>query len=180
MSFAENLKKIRKEKGLSQEELAEIMGVSRQSVSKWEQNLGYPEVEKLLLLSNKLNISLDSLMSTEITQKSNLENKTITGEIVISSSNENVIVKCYKVIASGKMKGGKNHPLYALFGASNGISSFWGESTTFLGWYTNHELLSKEISEIQCAIVHGDVSYKLKYNVDTERKWGRIKIKEKK
>ena len=37
MSFAENLKKIRKEKGFSQEELAEIMNVSRQAVSKWEQ-----------------------------------------------------------------------------------------------------------------------------------------------
>lgn len=66
MSFAENLKKIRKEKGFSQEELAEIMNVSRQAVSKWEQGIGYPEVEKLLLLSSKLNISLDSLMSEEI------------------------------------------------------------------------------------------------------------------
>ena len=71
MSFAENLKKIRKEKGFSQEELAEIMNVSRQAVSKWEQGIGYPEVEKLLLLSSKLNISLDSLMSEEIAQNNN-------------------------------------------------------------------------------------------------------------
>lgn len=40
MSFAENLKKIRKEKGFSQEELAETMNVSRQAVSKWEQGAG--------------------------------------------------------------------------------------------------------------------------------------------
>lgn len=39
MSFAENLKNIRKEKGMSQEELAEIMDVSRQAVSKWEQGV---------------------------------------------------------------------------------------------------------------------------------------------
>ena len=58
MSFAENLKQLRKENGLSQEDLAEILDVSRQAVSKWEQGNGYPEVEKLLLLSNKLNISL--------------------------------------------------------------------------------------------------------------------------
>ena len=48
MSFAENLKLIRKERNLSQEELAEILEVSRQAVSKWEQGDGYPEVEKLL------------------------------------------------------------------------------------------------------------------------------------
>lgn len=65
MSFAENLKQVRKEKNLSQEELAEILDVSRQAVSKWEQGIGYPEVEKLLLMANRLNISLDSLMATE-------------------------------------------------------------------------------------------------------------------
>ena len=75
MSFAENLKQLRKENQLSQEELAEILDVSRQAVSKWEQGIGYPEVEKLLLLSSKLNISLDSLMATEITQKSDDEKR---------------------------------------------------------------------------------------------------------
>ena len=50
MSFAENLKQLRNEKQLSQEELAEMLDVSRQAVSKWEQGSGYPEVEKLLLL----------------------------------------------------------------------------------------------------------------------------------
>ena len=64
MSFAENLKQIRKERNLSQEDLAELLDVSRQAVSKWEQGEGYPEAEKLLLLSKQLNISLDSLMST--------------------------------------------------------------------------------------------------------------------
>ena len=59
MSFADNLKQLRKEHHLSQEELAELLDVSRQAVSKWEQGNGYPEVEKLLLLSSKLNISLD-------------------------------------------------------------------------------------------------------------------------
>ena len=70
MGFAENLKQLRKEKQLSQEELAEILDVRRQAVSKWEQGIGYPEVEKLLLISRQLNISLDSLMATEITPKS--------------------------------------------------------------------------------------------------------------
>ena len=59
MSFSEKLRKRREEKRMSQEELAEMLDVSRQAVSKWEQGMGYPEVEKLLLLSGKLGVSLD-------------------------------------------------------------------------------------------------------------------------
>ena len=91
MSFAENLKQLRKLKQLSQEELAVILDVSRQAVSKWEQGNGYPEVEKLLLLSNKLNVSLDSLMATEITQEYNTEKQNVTGTITITSPFEHVI-----------------------------------------------------------------------------------------
>lgn len=176
MSFAENLKNIRKEKGMSQEELAEIMDVSRQAVSKWEQGAGYPEVEKLLLLSSKLNISLDSLMSEEIAQNYDSENQKATGTICISSPNENVIATCYKVMSSGKMAGGKKSPQYALFGVGNGSSSFWGEPTVFLGWYASHELLSKEVNEIQKAIAAGIPTYELKYNAKVERKWLRMKL----
>ena len=179
MSFAENLRQIRKEKQLSQEELAEMLDVSRQAVSKWEQGIGYPEVEKLLLLSNKLNISLDSLMSTELAKKANNANN-VTGTITITSPHENVIATCYKVASSGKMPGGKSSPQYFLFGVSNsnGIASFWGEPTTFLGWYANQEQITKEITEIQNAIVNGITTYTLKYSAKTERKWTRIKIVE--
>ena len=97
MSFAENLKQVRKEKNLSQEELAELLDVSRQAVSKWEQGIGYPEVEKLLLMANRLNISLDSLLATEIAKENDLNNTNISGKIVITSPNENVIATCYKV-----------------------------------------------------------------------------------
>ena len=64
MSFGSNLQAVRKMNRLSQEELAEMLGVSRQAVSKWEIGDGYPETDKLLLLSKRLNISLDSLLET--------------------------------------------------------------------------------------------------------------------
>ena len=51
MRFGEKLFKLRKEKGLSQEALAEQIGTTRQAVSKWENNQGFPETEKLLQLS---------------------------------------------------------------------------------------------------------------------------------
>ena len=114
MCFADNLKQLRKEKQLSQEELAEILDVSRQAVSKWEQGIGYPEVEKLLLLSSKLSVSLDSLMETEIAQKSNTQKQNVTGTITITSPIERVIATCHKVVSSGKMYSGKSSPQFAL------------------------------------------------------------------
>ena len=178
MSFSENLKQIRKEHHLSQEELAELLDVSRQAVSKWEQGQGYPEVEKLLLLSRKLNISLDALMSNEIDCDRRSKGASVTGSIVITSPHENAIVNCYKVAATGKMRGGKGSPQYALFGVDRGRSSFWGEPTTFLGWYANEEQISKEIAQIHEAISKGISTYTLQYSAKTKRSWASIKIVE--
>ncbi len=177
MYFAENLKQLRKEKQLSQEELAEILDVSRQAVSKWEQGIGYPEVEKLLLLSSKLNISLDHLMATEVTQESNTQNRNIIGTITITSPIEHVIATCHKVVSSQKMSGGKSAPQYALFGKGEGNSFFGDEPTTFLGWYANEEDISKEIMEIHDAIINGIATYTLKYSVRTKKSLLGLKIK---
>ena len=100
----------------------------------------------------------------------------VTGAITITSPNENVIATCYKVLSSGKMRGGKSSPKYALYGVSNGISSFWGEPTTFLGWYADKEQITKEVAEIQKAIASGIPTYSLKYSAKTTRCLTRIKI----
>ena len=176
MSFAENLKQLRKERQLSQEDLAEILDVSRQAVSKWEQGIGYPEVEKLLLIARKLRISLDSLMETEIAQKSNLQMQNITGTITITSPIEHVIATCHKVMSSQKMSGRKSSPQYALFGRSEGTGMFGEEPTTFLGWYANENDISKEITEIHDAIMNGVATYTLKYSVRTKKRFLGMKI----
>lgn len=63
MGFAENLKEIRNKRNITQEQLAEILTVSRQTISKWESGQGYPETEKLLFIAKELNVSLDYLFS---------------------------------------------------------------------------------------------------------------------
>lgn len=63
MSFSENLKAIRKKHSITQEELADMLSVSRQAISKWESGAGYPEIETLLILAKELNVSLDYLFS---------------------------------------------------------------------------------------------------------------------
>ena len=178
MSFAENLKQLRNEKQLSQEELAEMLDVSRQAVSKWEQGIGYPEVEKLLLLASRLNISLDSLMATEITQEPNAQKQNVVGTITITSPIERVIATCHKVVSSQKMTGGKMSPQYALFGKSEGNVFFGEEPTIFLGWYATEKDISKEIMEIHDAIVNRIATYTLKYNVRTKKRLLGIKILE--
>lgn len=65
MNFGEKLFKLRKEKGLSQEALAELLGTTRQAVSKWENDQGFPETEKLLQLSNIFEVSTDYLLKGE-------------------------------------------------------------------------------------------------------------------
>ena len=164
MSFSENLQTIRKKNHLSQEELAELLGVSRQAVSKWELGEGYPEVEKLLVLSKKLNVSLDSLMMGS-TPGNEASETSPSGIIRIVSPNEGVIMDVSKVMRSQEFKGRNNSPKYALFASDGKEMSFWGAQNTLLGWYRNLDDISMEIREIQKALDTGVTSYTLQYSV---------------
>ena len=62
MTTGEKLQSLRKQKNYTQEELADIMGVSRQSISKWESDTAFPETEKLIALSKLYNCSIDYLL----------------------------------------------------------------------------------------------------------------------
>lgn len=62
MNFGKNLQDFRKARGMSQEELAEKMGVSRQAIGKWESGSGYPEAEKLIELCEVLDCNMDALV----------------------------------------------------------------------------------------------------------------------
>ncbi|MBQ7124145.1 MAG: helix-turn-helix transcriptional regulator [Oscillospiraceae bacterium] len=66
MILADKIIELRKKAGLSQEELAEKMGVSRQSVSKWEGALSIPDLDKILLLSEIFGVSTDYLLKDEL------------------------------------------------------------------------------------------------------------------
>ena len=164
MSFSENLQAIRKKNRLSQEELAELLGVSRQAVSKWELGEGYPEVEKLLVLSKKLNISLDCLMTGSISEGDSQQSSR-PGIIRIVSPNEGVIMDVSRVMRSQKFRGGKNSPKYALFALGEGETSFWGSQNIFLGWYRDLDDINSEIEEIRKALDIGAASYVLQYSV---------------
>ncbi|HEM6005032.1 helix-turn-helix transcriptional regulator [Peptostreptococcus porci] len=62
MKFNEKLIELRKQKGLSQDELGNALGVSRQTISKWELGQSYPDFQRLVLLSDYFGLSLDTLV----------------------------------------------------------------------------------------------------------------------
>ncbi len=65
MKLQDRIVQIRKERGLSQEGLAERLGISRQAVAKWESGVSYPDVDNLIALSSIFQISIDSMLKSE-------------------------------------------------------------------------------------------------------------------
>ena len=71
MALSDKLYMLRKKSGLSQEQLAEQLSVSRQAISKWESGQSVPESEKLIAISNYFDVSLDYLLKDENENESN-------------------------------------------------------------------------------------------------------------
>ena len=176
MSFADRLKEARRSCGLSQEDLAEQLDVSRQAVGKWEQGQAYPEVEKLLALCGVLNTSLDALMVDERPENCRTEiNAPAPSEsILIRAENGINLVRCINVLCSQPYKS-RRGPKYALFGVS-GYTPFWGPHNNLLGWYADEASVQAEINAIQAAMRRGEADYTLQYNVQVRRRLGRIEV----
>ena len=142
----------------------------RQAISKWESDNGYPETEKLLLISKTLNISLDYLLNDalEMQEKEQTEEKVSLlhhlENSITTHDKQNVIV-CHSVKSSKILFPHKDEPEYLLFGIDKVTL---GEHTTILGWYATLEDVEKEIREIAEAISIGAGAYTLKYNADVE------------
>ena len=89
MILAEKIIKLRKKNGWSQEELAEQMHVSRQSVSKWESGTSIPDLNKILLLSQIFDVSTDYLLKEEVEEREEII-PAEQGEVHVECANESV------------------------------------------------------------------------------------------
>lgn len=69
MTLGEKLSKLRKENNYTQEQLADVLGVSRQSISKWESDTAYPETDKLIKIGKLFECSMDYLLNDTVTEK---------------------------------------------------------------------------------------------------------------
>lgn len=66
MKLAEKIQRLRKQNNFSQEELADRLGVSRQSISKWESELSMPEIDKIVQLSELFGVTTDFLLKDAV------------------------------------------------------------------------------------------------------------------
>lgn len=91
MTVGENIHILRKKKGISQEQLGEQIGVTRQTISNWELNETSPNTEQLKLLSKSFNISIDDLLDNDI--------KTVLAEKVSNTEKlAGIVIKILKVL----------------------------------------------------------------------------------
>ena len=66
MSFGERLQEVRRNNGMTQEDFAGQLKVSRQAVSKWESSRGYPELEKIIYICNRYGVTMNELFAEEV------------------------------------------------------------------------------------------------------------------
>lgn len=86
MAFGDKLQFLRKTKGISQEQLASQLKISRQAISKWENNSSIPDVENIVKLSNIFEVSTDYLLKSEVEiSELDMKNNSNQGKLKISS-----------------------------------------------------------------------------------------------
>lgn len=104
MTLGEKLSKQRKEYNYTQEQLADILGVTRQSISKWESDTAYPETDKLIELGKIFNCSMDYLLKSNITLKNREVNTFFSDKVeeiskkVITNKNKHKAKTALKII----------------------------------------------------------------------------------
>lgn len=106
MKFGDNLRNLRKSKKLSQEELSERVGVSRQSVSKWESGVAYPEMNNLLILCKIFNCKINDLLSEKIEDFNSFDEEVKMNVVKFESVKQNKMKTLTKILSLiGKIAG---------------------------------------------------------------------------
>ena len=104
MTLGEKIARQRKELNYTQEQLADILGVSRQSISKWESDIAYPETDKLIELGKLFDCSMDYLLKEEITEKDGVQTSGFIEKVeeirrkVMTEKNKGKAKKILKII----------------------------------------------------------------------------------
>lgn len=110
MTIGEQIQRLRIQKGLTQERLAEMLEVSRQSISKWELGQAVPDVDKIIRMSKLFDVSTDTLLLTEAAAKEAIENPLHLGSVylVVKDFERSVAFyeKLLRVKADGRCRSG--------------------------------------------------------------------------
>ncbi|MBR6578177.1 MAG: helix-turn-helix transcriptional regulator [Clostridia bacterium] len=141
LNIGETIKKLRKERDITQEEFAEVLGVTYQSVSRWENNTCYPDIELVPVIAAFFGISTDKLMGVdEVAEKETVGRYLNNFQAAISVGN---IDECIHIAHAGVAEFPNNYALlnklmYALFLAGD-------DTGNIPGWKENMEKYDAEI-----------------------------------
>lgn len=144
LKIGDNIKRLRKERNLTQEEFAQVLGVSYQSVSRWENNTCYPDIELIPVIAEYFCVSADKLMGVDhITEKAAVDEYLAKFQIAISKGD---IEECIRIARAGVAEYPNNYALlnklmYALFAAGS-------DDADIPDWKQNMESYDAEIVSI--------------------------------
>ena len=106
MRFGDNLRNLRKSKKLSQEDLSEKVGVSRQSISKWESGIAYPEMNNILILCKIFNCKINDLLSEKIEDFNSFDEEVKMNIVKFEQEKQNKMKTLSKILSLiGKIGG---------------------------------------------------------------------------
>ena len=163
LNISDNIKNLRKEKNISQEMFSEVLGVSCQSVSRWENNICYPDIELIPVIAEYFNISVDKLLGVDKTLEDNEVNKYLNlFQEEISKGN---IDECINIARKGVAQYPNNFKLlnklmYALFVSAD-------DTRNIPNWKENREKYDDEIISLGNRIMKYCDDVDIKYEAIT-------------
>lgn len=121
--FSDNLIRFRKMAGLSQLDLADAIGVSRQAVSKYETGVSEPDIQKLTEIASLLNVTMDQLLVTAESNKTVAKSAEYIGKIMISTSDQRRLASFHGFQSAYNISFSKEKR-YSLVGEADGSKLF--------------------------------------------------------
>ncbi|MGX7091782.1 helix-turn-helix transcriptional regulator [Hutsoniella sourekii] len=189
--LSEKIKELRLTKDMSQEDLAEILDVTRQSISKYENGSADPGLDKIRLIADYFDVSFDYLLDDKIStrdyQKQTVEEPKAQAKSVKETEDPNESTKhlprihiqskiededldetYYKFDVVEKFPHIDYKPTALLMGVHS--RTFVFENKTELAWYRTMEDAYREVEAIQEALANGETSYELQYDAPVKKR----------
>ncbi|MCH5297779.1 MAG: helix-turn-helix transcriptional regulator [Ruminococcus sp.] len=134
MSFSDKIRLLRSQNHLSQEELAVKMEVSRQTISKWESGITYPEIDKLIAISNLFHVSTDYLLKEpDQDQRDDQVNRLVLKFLGAAQDMDSISRELVDIMRDGIIDNGEMIKMKSIIQTLNTISNIIEEMKTKFG-----------------------------------------------
>lgn len=178
--FKDNLKRIRLEHDMSQEDLAQVMAVTRQSISKYEKGTAEPSFEKLAILVDYFNLSYDDILGQEKKQPAKKANLSGQTKLIKTTKPQPQFIMIQSKIDSDVNEAFYDFEIIEKYAYADykpdallvGLQphSFFKAVKKDLAWYRSVDQAQAEVAAIKQAMAAGQLHYQLQYDVRVKRR----------